>query len=194
MEQPEHKPEVALPDMLSVFQVRSVDGVPFTFESMPLARALRGEIVQDVEFAYTSLFMQSERTISVSAAPLRENEQGIINGAVIVTRDLTLLRQAEQQAAERAQQLEAIFEAMTEAVFIFQPFDRSPKFNRASRDMLGFSEDLTPRQFKVFTEEGVPLPYEYCLMKESNKASLYMEIPHRISFCIHIMDSNGSSQ
>src|SRR5579883_1051871 len=157
---------IALSEVAQALKLRSIEGEPLTFESLPLARALRGETVQNIDLAYTPPAGQHGRFASVSAAPLRSYSSGAIQGAVTVTRDITALHQAQWQAAERAQQLEAVFEAMTDGIFILSERDTIPRLNRAAWELLGFTE--TPElheypsslPFELLREDGSPLPYE----------------------------------
>lgn len=158
---------ISLSEVTRALKLRSIEGGPLACESLPLARALRGEMVQSIDLAYTPPGGQHERFASVSAAPLRSHSSGEIQGAVTVTRDITALYQAQWQAAERAQQLEAIFEAITDGIFILRREEGTiPQLNRAAWGLLGFSEIPSLEDFpsslpfEVLGEDGLPLSYE----------------------------------
>jgi PAS domain S-box-containing protein len=80
---------------------------------LPLARALRGEVISDQELYLQSAGDAKGRWINVSARPLRD-EQGNASGAISVFRDVTLQKQAqlELQASEaqlrQAQKMDAV--------------------------------------------------------------------------------------
>ncbi|GAC1473765.1 MAG: hypothetical protein PVSMB5_25490 [Ktedonobacteraceae bacterium] len=157
--------DITLLDMPQVFNLRTVKGEPLPLESLPLTQALQGEIVHNVELSYTTLPDKHERFVSVSVAPLRSLSQKDIEGAITVTRDLSDLRCAQQQAAERAQQLEAIFEAMTDGIFILNKTNTTPQLNRAAWELLGLPQvpipDLSgPLPFQLLKEDLSPLPYD----------------------------------
>ncbi len=65
----------------------------FPSEQLPLALALRGESVQDVEILIRPPAGGPERTISVSGRPL-PGEKGAVAGGVVVFRDITEARAA----------------------------------------------------------------------------------------------------
>ncbi len=76
---------------------------------------------------------------------------------------LQRLRTSERQAAERAQQLEAVFDAMTDAVFIRNGKKKPTYMNKAAWDLLKLPPDArsTPvlePPFSLLDEQGQPLP------------------------------------
>jgi excisionase family DNA binding protein len=73
-----------------------VDGTPITDSAHPLARALRGEVVQDWEYLVTRIDGSVVRA-RVNAMPLVIN--GEVTGAVYIGRDVT--REYEVEARER---------------------------------------------------------------------------------------------
>jgi signal transduction histidine kinase/PAS domain-containing protein len=76
---------------------------------------------------------------------------------------LQRLQASERQAAERAQQLEAVFEAMTDAVFIRNGRKKPTYMNKAAWDLLKLPPDarstpVTEPPFSLVDEQGQPLP------------------------------------
>jgi signal transduction histidine kinase/PAS domain-containing protein len=76
---------------------------------------------------------------------------------------LQRLQASERQAAERAQQLEAVFEAMTDAIFIRSTTEKATQMNKAAWDLLAFPQDersapLTEPPFTLLDQQGQPLP------------------------------------
>jgi PAS domain S-box-containing protein len=123
-------------------------GKPLEVEEWALARALaNGEIVTQEEVEIET--SDGERKFVLdSANPIRD-ETGAIIGAVGILQDITerrrleeALRQAEREAAARASQLEAVFEAMTEAVLVFDKNSRILQRNAADRRL--FAYDIEP--------------------------------------------------
>jgi signal transduction histidine kinase/PAS domain-containing protein len=90
-------PNIPLPDMPEQLDLRNLQGEKLDLEELPLARALRGEIVRNGEMAYKMPVERRDRFVSVSAAPLRDPRYGAIEGAVTITRDITERRSLEQR-------------------------------------------------------------------------------------------------
>src|SRR6266568_3904646 len=81
-----------------------------------VTRALAGETVSAVE-THLRDAQGHEHILITNAAPFY-NAEGQIEGAVLISHDVSALRQAELEAAARTRQLEAILEAMTDAVVV----------------------------------------------------------------------------
>lgn len=74
--------------------------------------------------------------------PLSEEDRALASqnaGATDNSHVDDALRQAEQQAVVRAQQLEAIFEAMSDGIFVYDKNGRILQMNKAARDLLGLN-------------------------------------------------------
>jgi signal transduction histidine kinase/CheY-like chemotaxis protein len=88
-------------------------GEPLAPEELPVARALRGEIVTDQEIYMHPEAERSGRWINAAARPLRD-ERGAISGAISVFYDATLHKQAElelrasEEQLRQAQKMEAV--------------------------------------------------------------------------------------
>ena len=93
--------------------VRGAQPEPFPAEQLPLARALRGELVGEQELYLQPTAERGALCVNSSARPLRD-EHGDIVGAIAVFRDVTLQKQAERdlKASEallrQAQKMEAV--------------------------------------------------------------------------------------
>src|SRR5438270_1063136 len=81
-----------------------------------VARALDGETVRAVETRLSDA-QGRERVLITNAAPFY-NPEGQVEGAVLISHDVSALREAEREAAARAGQLEAILEAMTDMIVV----------------------------------------------------------------------------
>lgn len=106
----------ALETLPDAYAVRTLDGAPFPVEDLPLTRALQGEPDRAAEMLVRQAD-GNEQIISVRAAAWLGPRE-TLEGVVVVAHDVTALRQAERDAAARASELEAIFEAMTDAVYV----------------------------------------------------------------------------
>ncbi len=125
-----HENLEAIPD---AYGVRTLAGAPFPIEDLPLARVLREERGDATEMR-VRLADGSEQIVSVQAAPWY-GPPGTIEGVVVVAHDTTLLHQAEQDAAAQASDLEAIFNAMTDGVYVNDATGRLVRVNEAGRTL-----------------------------------------------------------
>jgi two-component system phosphate regulon sensor histidine kinase PhoR len=81
---------IDLPEIMRAGKAHHPDGRPFADNDVPTARVLRGEVVRG-ELVALKLAGATERTLHVSAVPLREGS-GTIVGAVVVSVDASELR------------------------------------------------------------------------------------------------------
>ena len=123
---------------LKVWQAQSSQ--PLTPEAWTLDRALSsGEAVLNDELEIQVADGQ-RKAILTSVAPLRD-EAGAITTAVISVQDISELRRLEQEVAERAQELEAIFEAITDGIAFLDAKGRLVRTNQAFRTLHGIEQD-----------------------------------------------------
>jgi sigma-B regulation protein RsbU (phosphoserine phosphatase) len=93
------------------------DGVtPFPSGNLPLARALRGE-VSTAEIVIRNPNLTHEVWITVAGTPLRD-EDGALDGGIIVFRDITAARQAERELRASLKQLEDLRYAVDQATLV----------------------------------------------------------------------------
>jgi PAS domain S-box-containing protein len=119
-------------------QLRS--GQPLAPEEWPLARTLTsGQAVQNDEIEIET-FDGQRKVILYSAVPLRDLS-GRLNGAVVTMQDISVRHRLEQEVAERAHELEAIFEAMTDGIAFLDLQGNLVRTNRAFRTLHGVQED-----------------------------------------------------
>jgi signal transduction histidine kinase/PAS domain-containing protein len=149
-------------------RIRTLKGEPLPMQALPLVRALQGETINSFEMIFQQPETRQDRYIAISAAPWR-NAHGDIEGAVTVTRDLSDLRKAEWDAAERASLLETTFSTMTDAVTVYDlegeiihinPVAQALYQEFAGEDVSHLS--LTERVARITThdEYGKPLTLE----------------------------------
>lgn len=81
-------PSLPLPQLASQLQARRSSGDLLPLEELPLARALRGEVVVGAELLYRVPVKQQDRLVAISAAPLYAPSGKTIEGAVTITHDL----------------------------------------------------------------------------------------------------------
>ncbi len=102
---PMDKPTAAWPQVYGLYCVDRV--TPFPADQVPLARAIRGETVTDVELFVRNRSRGDGLLISATATPLTD-PNGVIKGGVVVFRDVTRHKADEEalrQSEERARQI-----------------------------------------------------------------------------------------
>ncbi|HYL43865.1 MAG TPA: ATP-binding protein [Ktedonobacteraceae bacterium] len=124
--------------------IRTVTGSLFPIEELPINHALKGESAS-AEMCY-----QDRRGIGhyvkTTAAPFF-SAQGSVEGVVVISHDITTLRQAERDASERANRLEAILEAVADALIVYDREGRVVQANTTARNLFNLdhlSSDLSP--------------------------------------------------
>jgi PAS domain S-box-containing protein len=149
------------------------EGQPIQDEHRPFNRALRGETIANeraVEL-YQRSSQGQDLVLRISGAPVRDAEQQIV-GAVLTTVDVTQQRRLEWELAERAGQIEGIFETMTDGIILVDANGRIVRMNEAERRLVGYDAALDgagslyaefaarrmPRDLenRPFTEEQLP--------------------------------------
>jgi PAS domain S-box-containing protein len=121
------------------YNIRTPTGEPFPLDEIPIARALRGETVSGVKVCYIS--QTGEQLISLaSAAPLYDTN-GVIRRVIATAHPITDLIKAEREASARANELDAIFEAITDGLVVYDNDWRILRTNTAWRKLLGLAED-----------------------------------------------------
>jgi len=114
------------PDMVSVFPS----------DELPLARSLRGEVVDDCEIYIRRNGGPAGAWISVSSRPVTDN-RGRVLGGVVTFRDIT----ARRQQLVRQQLLSQIAEDTADAVLVTDSAGNIEYVNAALEQMTGFTRD-----------------------------------------------------
>ncbi len=156
-------------EIIRLLNLRHLDGRPVSLRESPVDRALRGEVLHGERF----LFAHAEggdRIMSATAAPLSRGDRQ--RGAVAVWHDVTAQVQAQQrieelatQARQQAQELDAVFEAMVEAVLVYDANGTLIAVNRAARELYGleqtgFSLAEVVRRINARHPDGRPIDQE----------------------------------
>ncbi|MGH2484607.1 MAG: PAS domain-containing protein, partial [Ktedonobacterales bacterium] len=119
----------ALPyaERLNLLAPRALDGRPLGKDDWHISRVLGGEVVPEGASSVARIrgFDGRERVLGYSGAPIRDDDGAIIGGFAIV-RDLTEqhrladeARAAKDEAQARAAQLEAILDAITDGIYVY---------------------------------------------------------------------------
>lgn len=90
--------EQPLAEMSDFYRMRDLDGRPLVLEQLPFARALAGELFQDYRLLLRGA-SGDETVMSFSGAPARADD-GTIEGAVVVFRDVTASQKLERAKDE----------------------------------------------------------------------------------------------
>lgn len=126
-----------LADSQASFAVRTPAGMLLPITDFPVTRALHGETVTGMKIRYLDADGH-DRFSSISAAPLHDST-GEIEGAILITHDITDLYISEQAAAAHASELEAIFESITDGVFVYGNDQKVIRMNPAFRELMGLN-------------------------------------------------------
>lgn len=145
-------------------------GLPIKAEERATSRALAtGATISNEETIIYAANGQ-QKTILNSAGPIR-NAQAEIIGAVVTQVDITQRKRLEREVAERAAELTAILDGMTEAVTFYDADGAVRLQNAAARELfaqVGFPKarlegtvlEQRVHAFDVRDLQGVPLPQE----------------------------------
>ncbi len=125
---------------MSRYAVRDEHGNPLANEDTPLFRILRGETLTSENSV--DIFIRtpdgSQAEVNISGAPFR-GDTGEIEGAVCIVRDVTERRQRERHTREtataalhKAAELEAVLDAMTDVVLVYDQDGRVVGGNAAA--------------------------------------------------------------
>ena len=122
---------------------------PLPSDQLPLARALRGEVVTDIE-----IFIRNENAspgvwISASAAPWRD-EDGVVSGGVVVFRDIT----DQKRSLQETERLASAVEQTADAVVITDTNGTIEYVNPGFEQMTGFTREEAVGQTPRFLKSG----------------------------------------
>ncbi len=120
-----------LAEIPKIYQPSRLTGERVPVEELPVARALRGEVVTGLE-VITHDPSDGERFLLIGSAPFY-NAAGQVEGAVSVTHDVTALRRAEREAAEHASRLQATFDTITDSLIVLDAQGRIVGMNETFR-------------------------------------------------------------
>ena len=116
---------------------------PFPSDALPLVRAMHGEETDDVELFIRNKERPEGVFISVSGRPLQD-ESGLIEGGVIVLRDLTSLKTTESELRQTVRNLqdqthlmETVFNSISDGVIVVDEAGDYLIFSPGARNILG---------------------------------------------------------
>ena len=151
-----------LHERMSRYVVRDEHGNLLANEDTPLFRILRGETLTNDNSVDIFMRMPDGRQVEVniSGAPFH-GETGEVEGAVCIVRDVTERRKRERStretaaaALQRATELEAVLDAITDVVLVFDQDGRILRGNAAARSFLARKDTFSLLDMRA--EERAP--------------------------------------
>jgi two-component system, chemotaxis family, sensor kinase Cph1 len=110
--------------MAKSLEVYCPDGSPRPIDEAPSLRALKGEIVRNLEEIVKTPASEELQYRLVNASPVRDVNGNII-GSVSVVRDITELKQAEIELKETLDNLEELVEVRTKDLLLANEYNRN---------------------------------------------------------------------
>jgi two-component system, sensor histidine kinase and response regulator len=133
--------DVETKDWPEVYGCFQADGVtPCPPEEIPLARAIRGESIDAAELFLRNPDVPEGRWINVNARPLA-NEQDELRGGVVVVRDVTASKRAEEQLRSRDAKSRAILATAHEAFVAIDSKSHIVEWNEQAEVTFGWSRE-----------------------------------------------------
>ena len=133
-----------------VFQPGTND--PFPTQGYPLVRALSGEETSGVEMLIRNPAIPHGTLISVAGRPIRD-ENGMIEGAAVVFRDVTTLRKTQTELQEALSDLRDLQDQKTELTAFLVHDMKGPLTTILANAELARFADLTPMERDLGTDE-----------------------------------------
>jgi PAS domain S-box-containing protein len=141
------------PDIL---EVSFPDGTPAPLEMWAVPRALRGETASNAEYILRRRDTEEKWVGSYSFSPIRDKE-GVIVGSVVVGRDITERKQAEERLWESEARFRRMADSMPQLVWTAEPDGRVDYYNVRYKEYRGIqpSADGTFHWAPVLHEDDV---------------------------------------
>jgi PAS domain S-box-containing protein len=111
------------------------EGNKLPIEESPHIRILNGEslIGNTIQEFTLRRHDGSTRDISVSGVPIRGDTSDTITGAVLIARDVTERKQQEREEQARAREIETIFNAVTDGIYLYDAEGHVVRMNPAAQ-------------------------------------------------------------
>ena len=145
-ELPAAPPTPQMADLGQAFEIFHPDGRRYETAEWPVLRSIRtGEAISGEEF-YRLARDGSRRSFSCNSAPIHD-ENGRLTGAVLVTRDVSGRKRAQEQLAY----LLPMLDQTEDAIIAFDPLWRVTAWNQGAERMYGWSaEEALRRELRSF--------------------------------------------
>ena len=137
---------ISVEQFASTMDVFGPDGKARPMEDSPPLRALKGEVIKDLEELVISPAREELRYRQVNAAPVRDSKGRII-GSVSVVKDITERKRVEEELQATKARLEAILNQMPVGITVIEP----------PNGQIIYQNDEVARQFRheLFPTEGI---------------------------------------
>ncbi len=129
------------------FELYEASGRAVPVEEWPLWRVLKGERIVDLEYEARRIGTDERWALNFSGVPVR-NEEGGPARAVIVTRDVTERKRAEQGRLETEQRLRLAVGIAHLGFWEWRPADNAVFFSEQWKQQLGYADDEVPNRYE----------------------------------------------
>ncbi len=161
------KPSEAWSEVYGLFLLDRM--TPFPADQLPLTRAIRGEVVTDVEMFIRNQQRTQGVVVSISGAPLRE-AAGEIRGGVVVVRDVTQERLAQSALRESEERARQIVETAYDPFVAIDSVGRVVDWNSRAQEVFGYTREeargrllanlIVPQQHREAHAQGIRRYFE----------------------------------
>lgn len=161
-------------DMHETIHFQHADGTPFPREECPLLQVIRGGHAHQIDDDTFTRRDGSTFPVAYVSSPIITG--GVVAGAVLAFHDITAhkaldeaLRRSEREAASRANQLQAVFDAVADPMIVYDIEGRVLQANTADAELFGRSGEPgdslgtiaeKTRHFNYVDENGRPVAPE----------------------------------
>jgi PAS domain-containing protein len=153
-----------------LLDVRDEQGRPLPLEYWPPFQMLKGRVLTDTNTMDMRVRTLDGREVqlNIGGAPIY-NQEGRIIGAIALYRDVTERRRLEREAAERANLVQAVFDAEVDGIFVCDADGKVTRANRTALELFGLdgvpsfshlSRDERIAEMDMRDEHGQPLTRE----------------------------------
>ncbi|HYX31626.1 MAG TPA: PAS domain S-box protein [Oligoflexus sp.] len=156
-----------LPYFVSVFQLSSLDDTPLPIEQWPVSRVMRGESLPYLELRGRRVDTGQAWIFSYTGEPVFD-DQGRQTLSVIVTRDITRGKQAEEQLRESEERFRTVTNNAASCLFMMDRNGRPTFMNPAAMRVTGYGslEEIKGKPLHDAVHwkkaDGSPYPMEEC--------------------------------
>ncbi len=146
-------PYTEWPARYGIFQLDTV--TPFPADRLPTPRALRGEASNQVEVFVRNTNVPKGVYLSATGRPLLD-ESGVIRGAVVVLRDITEAKKAEEELRSSRERFALAVQGSKDGLWDWEMAKREIYFSPAWKKMLGFEDHEAANRFDEWRDRLHP--------------------------------------